>query len=416
MTTRAFLIVSGPGSAWYWQNLQGLLPFAVVDQPPVERGHTSLSLVGVGEDGQVRWHLKIDTGEGGFETAHRAGLPPPDLILVTHGHPDHLNRMQLDHFARAARPRRILLVTSPETWDMIQPYPRSLFEFMPITPGQTIRTTLAGDLIEVRAADASGHFPGALVFCVRAGDLVVGVLFDLRGFSALDRSPWEGLDVAVLDGNSLWPMSQRTTHASIAEGLAFLASLSQPPRLSLFAHYGADDAVRYTPGELSALLAGMAPHLPVRLAYRGMTLSRRTLPPRNPVAVLDPETNLVVGAAEKDEAHAGGLPHASFLIAVRDAEGRLALPERHALQSYPGCLDLFGGHMQPSDAGDPRRTAEREATEAIRAHPSKAYFASWIARILSLKNSLSRKPYACRCIVLILLFVPSNGPLERRQS
>jgi hypothetical protein len=46
-----------------------------------------------------------------------------------------------------------------------------------------------------------------------------------------------------------------------------------------------------------------------------------------------------------------------------------------------------------------------------RAHPTKAYLASWIARIFSLKNSWSRKPYACRFIVLILLFVPSSGPV-----
>jgi hypothetical protein len=44
-------------------------------------------------------------------------------------------------------------------------------------------------------------------------------------------------------------------------------------------------------------------------------------------------------------------------------------------------------------------------------HPSKAYLASWMARILSLKNCWSRNPYACRFIVLILLFVPSRGPV-----
>ena len=50
------------------------------------------------------------------------------------------------------------------------------------------------------------------------------------------------------------------------------------------------------------------------------------------------------------------------------------------------------------------------------AHPTKAYLASWIARIFSLKNSRSRKPYACRFIVLILLFVPSSGPVLIRWS
>jgi hypothetical protein len=44
-------------------------------------------------------------------------------------------------------------------------------------------------------------------------------------------------------------------------------------------------------------------------------------------------------------------------------------------------------------------------------HPTNSYLVSWIARIRSLKNSRSRKPYACRFIVLILLLVPSIGPL-----
>jgi predicted HTH transcriptional regulator len=45
-------------------------------------------------------------------------------------------------------------------------------------------------------------------------------------------------------------------------------------------------------------------------------------------------------------------------------------------------------------------------------HPVIAYLASWIPKILSLKNSISLKPYACLFIVLILLFVPSMGPDE----
>lgn len=45
-------------------------------------------------------------------------------------------------------------------------------------------------------------------------------------------------------------------------------------------------------------------------------------------------------------------------------------------------------------------------------HPVKAYFTLRIALILSLKNSLFRNPYVCRFEVLILLLVPSNGPVE----
>ena len=53
----------------------------------------------------------------------------------------------------------------------------------------------------------------------------------------------------------------------------------------------------------------------------------------------------------------------------------------------------------------------RRAMPENQVHPTKAYLDSWIARILSLKNSLSRNPYACRFTVLILLLVPSKGPV-----
>ena len=45
-------------------------------------------------------------------------------------------------------------------------------------------------------------------------------------------------------------------------------------------------------------------------------------------------------------------------------------------------------------------------------HPIKAYFALWIAMILSLKNTISRKPYAWRFMVLILLLILSSGPFR----
>jgi len=44
-------------------------------------------------------------------------------------------------------------------------------------------------------------------------------------------------------------------------------------------------------------------------------------------------------------------------------------------------------------------------------YPTSVYLVSWMARIFNLKNPWSRNPYACRFIVLILLFVPSIGPL-----
>ena len=45
-------------------------------------------------------------------------------------------------------------------------------------------------------------------------------------------------------------------------------------------------------------------------------------------------------------------------------------------------------------------------------HPTKAYFVSCRAWILSLKKSISRNPYACLCSVFILLLVPSKGPVD----
>ncbi len=44
-------------------------------------------------------------------------------------------------------------------------------------------------------------------------------------------------------------------------------------------------------------------------------------------------------------------------------------------------------------------------------YPANMCRVSWIARILSLKNSWTLKPYACRFMVLILLLVPSSGPV-----
>jgi 8-oxo-dGTP pyrophosphatase MutT (NUDIX family) len=84
------------------------------------------------------------------------------------------------------------------------------------------------------------------------------------------------------------------------------------------------------------------------------------------VAVLDAVTNLVIGVAEKRDAHARGQLHGSVLLLARPEPGKLLVYVRHEHQSFPGCFDIFGGHGQPSDAADPRATALREAREELR--------------------------------------------------
>ncbi|MBS1857275.1 MAG: NUDIX domain-containing protein [Acidobacteria bacterium] len=48
------------------------------------------------------------------------------------------------------------------------------------------------------------------------------------------------------------------------------------------------------------------------------------------------------------------------------ADGQIVLYRRHAEQSYPNCLDLFGGHYEPADAPESQKTAWREMGEEIR--------------------------------------------------
>lgn len=44
--------------------------------------------------------------------------------------------------------------------------------------------------------------------------------------------------------------------------------------------------------------------------------------------------------------------------------------------------------------------------------PTEAYSVSKSALIFKLKNPISLKPYILLCIVLILLLVPSRGPVD----
>ncbi|MCA9071623.1 MAG: hypothetical protein KDA84_22005 [Planctomycetaceae bacterium] len=332
------------------------------DRPPDGRGNTGVSLRG------TDFHILVDFGQGTHAGIRRSNLPAPGLILATHAHPDHVAPMELDTLAKSIRDSGLAsvpIVTTHQTWEMLPEFQRNQFRHIPIEPGHTISVDVGSETATVIALDASSHFRGGVVFFIHVADFSFGALFDLRDWTALDHSQLEDLDVAVIEANSLNPMSDKTGHVSIAEDIAFLNSLSQPPRLSLLTHYGHDDPVRHSQGSLVSLLQGLAPHLSVRMAYKGMVVPSTSLPPRNPVAILDDRTNLVVGVAEKKEAHERSLLHASVLILVCDHTGLLQIYERHERQSYPGCLDAFGGHMQPSDGGAPKVTAMREGTEEI---------------------------------------------------
>jgi phosphoribosyl 1,2-cyclic phosphodiesterase len=347
------------------------------DRPLDGRGNTSLTIVG-GPAENPAFTIGIDLGRGMWQGMRRAGLRLPDLQLVTHLHPDHVNHMEMDTLARALRAAptpspRLRLVTSRESWDMLPQNPRRAFDLVRIEPGQQLQVQVRSATATITAIDASDHFAGALAFVVEVSGFRLGALFDLKSWSKVDHAVVEALDLAVIAGNTLLPCAERTGHVSIAEDIAFLGTLRRPPRLSLLTHYGHDDPELHSQGSLVALLAGLAPHLAVRMAYKGMCVSSEVLPPRNPVAVLDPGTNLVVGAVEKSVAHTQGLLHASALLLARSGSGKLLVYERHQHQSYPGCLDVFGGHLQPSDGGEPRRAALREAAEELRVYTRDSF-------------------------------------------
>jgi hypothetical protein len=219
--------------------------------------------------------------------------------------------------------------------------------------------------IRIEALDAGDHWRGGLNFIISTGSFRFGALFDRKTWNSVGVAA-ENLDLAVIEANSIRPMSAKTGHTSLAETLNFLRLLSQAPRLSLLIHMGHDDIEQLSMGSLEALTRGLAPDLAVRWAYPGMTVSTSHLPPRNPVAILDELTNMVVGVGAKAEVHARGSLHGSVLLLVSNDDGRIVLYRRHAEQTYPNCLDVFGGHYEPADAPEPRKTAWREMGEEIR--------------------------------------------------
>jgi 8-oxo-dGTP pyrophosphatase MutT (NUDIX family) len=112
------------------------------------------------------------------------------------------------------------------------------------------------------------------------------------------------------------------------------------------------------------------------------------LPPRNPVMLLDPETNIPCGVAEKTEAHKRRLLHASVIMLVATGQGELLVHRRHPRQSYADRLDTFGGHVQPGDGADPLNAAVREFNEEVRMFVSGHRIAAHTSFL-----SLVGKPY-----------------------
>jgi 8-oxo-dGTP pyrophosphatase MutT (NUDIX family) len=258
-----------------------------------------------------------------------------------------------------------LLVSTERTWQDISRFHQKQLEFVAVEPGKDHVLRIGQTEIGVAVLDASDHWRGGVNFIISAGNFRFGALFDRKTWAGVGNAA-ENLDLAVIEANSIYPMSDKTGHTSLAEALAFLRTLSVPPRLSLLTHMGHDDTEQLSMGSLAALIHGLAPNNAINWAYPGMRVSAKHLPPRNPVAILDEQTNMVVGVGEKSVVHAGGRLHGSVLILVRTSEGRIALYRRHAEQSYPLCLDAFGGHYAPADAPDPRNTALREASEEIK--------------------------------------------------
>jgi glyoxylase-like metal-dependent hydrolase (beta-lactamase superfamily II) len=357
------LIIHVTGNAWseICRNTQCPLCYGS-DRPLNGRGNTSLSLL-LGAA-----HLLIDTGAGCHLGIRRAQLEPPNAVLLTHSHPDHLNQMELDTVLRdvqlTGRPEP-LLVASERTWQDISKFHQNQLEFFKVEAGQEIALPGVLSRIRIEALDAGDHWRGGLNFIISAGSFRFGALFDRKTWNSVGVAA-ENLDLAVIEANSIRPMSAKTGHTSLAETLNFLRLLSRAPRLSLLIHMGHDDIEQLSMGSLEALTRGLAPDLAVRWAYPGMTISASHLPPNNPVAILDELTNMVVGVGAKAEVHAQGSLHGSVLLLVSNADGRIVLYRRHAEQTYPNCLDVFGGHYEPADAPEPRKTAWREMGEEIR--------------------------------------------------
>ena len=148
----------------------------------------------------------------------------------------------------------------------IPPEPAGFFE----SRGRGKEIALPGALsrIRIEALDAGDHWRGGLNFIISTGSFRFGALFDRKTWNSVGVAA-ENLDLAVIEANSIRPMSAKTGHTSLAETLNFLRLLSQAPRLSLLIHMGHDDIEQLSMGSLEALTRGLAPDLAVRWACPG---------------------------------------------------------------------------------------------------------------------------------------------------
>jgi hypothetical protein len=347
----------GAGNAW-----PALFPH--LDGP---KGNTSISLIG--KDGTTAaFHLVIDTGAGCSKGIREAALAPPEIILLTHLDPDHLNRMEIDTLIRMAHVQmlpKIRVVATATTWQQIDSYNRGRLEWVPATPGTILNLDVNGSRIEVLPLCAEDHRQGGVVYVVSAAGFRLGALFDKRNWGNVENEV-ENLDLAVMEANSIQRLSDKTGHVGLLDNIDFIRRLGKPPRMTVFTHYGTDDPEVLSVGSLCVRLPALATGFASCWAYSGMMIDSKALPPRNPVAVIEPDRNRFVGVEEKSTVHSAGMLHASVLTLVRHEDGRLAVYERHNGQSYPGCLDLLAsGHMEPCDFPDPLSAAAREAEEEL---------------------------------------------------
>jgi 8-oxo-dGTP pyrophosphatase MutT (NUDIX family)/L-ascorbate metabolism protein UlaG (beta-lactamase superfamily) len=310
----------------------------------------------------------VDLGLGSFSGPLGAGLPPADILFVSHTHTDHT--ISLDEFRRyaALTGSHPYVLATETTWSSFSEFHRQPFRFVAVEPGK--HYDIGGARFHI--LDSAAHWPGCVNGVLEAEGKRIGIFLDRKRWEPSDAEYIENLAIAVVPFNEIHPLAEKTGHVSAAETLPFFRGLKRQPQLIVALHYGADDPVVYQQGTLASVLAGLAPDLNVRVAWAGMTIDTDFLEPRNPVAELvesdcagvRPRV-FAVAAREKRVIHDLGMLHASVLLAVRVETGKILVYERGLGQMFPGLWDLPGGHCQPEDIPDTGTAAFREFDEEV---------------------------------------------------